>query len=75
MLEVLRETNQKLIIKYQNDKSKLDRQLLIYNILKKDDCFFEITIEDSYNILKDLEIENYEECYKELISYLKYSAL
>ncbi len=73
MIEPLREINQKLIIKYQNNKSKLDRQLLIFNLLKDNECFFKIKIEDAYNILKDLEIENYKECYKELISYAKYS--
>ena len=51
----------------------LDKQLLISNILKNNECFLKLKIEDAYNILKDLEIKNYKECYKNLISYSKYS--
>lgn len=73
MLETLREQNSKLILKYQNNKRMLDKQLLISNILKNNECFLKLKIEDAYNILKDLEIKNYKECYKNLISYSKYS--
>ena len=73
MLENLREQNNKLILKYQNNKKKLDKQLLISNILNNNECFFKLKVEVAYNILKDLEIENYKECYKKLVSYSKYS--
>lgn len=73
MLETLREQNSKLILKYQNNKRMLNKQLLISNILKNNECFLKLKIEDAYNILKDLEIKNYKECYKNLISYSKYS--
>ena len=73
MLETLREQNKKLILRYKNDQSKLNKQLLISNIIKNNECFFKLQLEDAYNILKDLEIKNYKECYKELIAYSRYS--
>lgn len=75
MIKELRKINQKLIFKYQTDKNKLNRQLLIFNILKNEDCFFKLDIETAYNLLKDLEIENYKECYLEQVLYSKYSCI
>lgn len=73
MLEFLKSINNQLINKYKNNPKKLERQLMIANFLKYDDCFFRISIEDSFKILKDLEISNYEETYIGLISYDKYN--
>ena len=72
MIESLRNLNKQLINKYGDNSKKLERQLMIANFLKHDDCFFRISIEDAYKILKDLEIENDEETYIELVSYDKY---
>jgi len=68
MIESLRKINLKLIKQYENNPTKLKKQLIIFNFLKHNDCFFKISIEDSYNILKDLGISNYKETYIELIS-------
>lgn len=73
MLEFLKGINVNLMNKYQNNPKKLERQLIISNFLKYDDCFFKISIEDAFKILKDLEISNYEETYINLVSFDKYN--
>ena len=73
MIETLRDINKDLINKYYNNPRKLEKQLMISNFLKHDDCFFRLTIEDAFKVLKDLEITNYEETYISLISYDKYN--
>ena len=73
MLEFLKNINAKLINKYSENPQKLERQLIISNFLRYDDCFFKVSIEDAFNILKDLEIKDYEETYINLISYDKYN--
>jgi len=73
MLEFLKSINTQLINKYQNNPRKLERQLMISNFLRHDDCFFRIPIEDAFKILKDLEISNYEETYINLVSFDKYN--
>lgn len=73
MLEFLKSINTQLINKYQNNPRKLEKQLMISNFLKHEDCFFRISIEDAFRILKDLEISNYEETYINLVSYDKYN--
>ena len=72
MIESLRKINTELMNKYNNNPRKLERQLMISNFLKHDDCFFRIKIEDAFKILKDLEISNYEETYIILVSYDNY---
>lgn len=72
MIENLRKINEKMLIKYKDNNEALKRQLIISSLLKNDDCFFKISMEDAYNILNDLEIINYQETYLQLISYLKY---
>ena len=73
MLDFLKKVNIELTKKYENNPEKLIKQLMIYNFLKYDDCFFKVTIEDAFSILKDLEISNYEETYINLVSYDKYN--
>ncbi len=72
MIKELRDKNELFIVKYANNKRKLNKYLLIANILKEDQCFFKININDAFNILKDLEISNYEEYYISLINYNVY---
>jgi len=72
MLDFLVNANKELIKKYENDFIKLQKQLIISNLLKQKNCFFKISIEDAYSILKDLEISNYEETYANIISYNEY---
>ena len=71
-MKELRERNIELIKKYESDAIKLNRQYLIANLLKKDDCFFELKVEDALNLIKDLEYSNVEEIYLKLISYDNY---
>lgn len=66
------EKNKELLEKYNNNQTLKEKQLIIARFLKNKNCFFNIRIEEAYNILKDLEIENYEEVYLELISYNTY---
>ena len=72
MLDHLKSINNKLLVKYENNPQKFEIQLMISNFLKHNDCFFRISIEDAFNILKNLEIVNYKETYMNLISYDKY---
>ena len=58
-MKELRERNIELIKKYESDAIKLNRQYLIANLLKKDDCFFELKVEDALNLIKDLEYMQY----------------
>ena len=71
-MKELRERNIELIKKYESDAIKLNRQYLFANLLKKDDCFFELQVEDALNLIKDLEYSNVEEIYLKLISYDNY---
>ena len=72
MLKFLRDINIKLMNKYEDDPKKLERQLMISNFLRYDDCFFRISVEDAFKILKDLDIMNYEETYINLVSFNNY---
>ena len=71
MLETLRKRNIDLIEKYQNDTESFEKQLLIKKILSDKECFFKMSIETAYAILKDLGIakDKLKEVYSELIDY------
>ena len=73
MIEILKEINATLIEKYEDNPEKLEKQMLISNFLKHDDCFFKVSINDAFMILRDLEITNYEETYINLVAYDKYN--
>ena len=73
MLDSLKIMNNKLLVKYENNPKKFEKQLMISNFLKNDDCFFKVPIEVAFNILKDLEVENYKETYLNLVSYNKFN--
>ena len=72
MIDFLIDVNQELIKKYENNSEKQQKQLIISSFLKEKNCFFKISINDAYNILKDLEISNYEETYLKLVDYGEY---
>ena len=72
MIEFLININKELIKKYDGDPEKQERQLIISCILTQKNCIFKLTIEDAYNILKDLQISNYKDVYENLISYNEY---
>ena len=71
MINLLINKNNELLKKYQSGE-KREKQLIIAKFLKSKDCFFKVRIEEAYNILKDLEFDNYEEIYLNLISYDSY---
>ena len=73
MLKKLIEINNSLIASYASDERKLERQFVISNLLKNDDCFFELPIEEAFGLLKDLGISDYEEIYLNLVSYENYN--
>ena len=70
MLNILREKNKKLIKYYtiNNDAKELTKQKIIEQILKHDNCFQELSLDEAYSILKDLQIDNWKEVYAELLS-------
>lgn len=47
---------------------KLNKLFLIKGILEDSMCFFQMSIDDAYNILEDLEVQNIKEKYLELVS-------
>lgn len=69
MINKLRELNEKMLIRYDNDEKNLRKYQIIKEILNDDKCFFNIPIEYAYSILRDLEIEEskIKDVYKELI--------
>ena len=72
MIEELIKKNSELLKKYNDNEQMKEKQLIISKFLRKKDCFFNIKIEEAYNILKDLGIDNYKEVYLNLISYDNY---
>ena len=73
MIDTLRSINRDLMNRYDKNPRKLEHQLMIANFLKYNDCFFRITIEDAFKILKELEISNCEETYITLVSFDNYN--
>ena len=69
MIEKLRDINEKLISLNKNNEKELKKQILIKKILKENDCFLKMSIEDAYSILRDLKIseENLKKVYLELV--------
>lgn len=61
MLEQLR---MKALELQENNKEKYQ---LISNILSDDDCFSKMNMETAYSILKDLEVEDINKVYIELM--------
>lgn len=64
MLEKLRILNKKMI-----EKSSSEKYLVIDKILADDKCFFKMSVEEAYAILRDLGIEdeNIRKVYLELV--------
>lgn len=56
MIETLKQINEELIKKCQDNPELLKKQLLIKRILSEEKAFFKISIESSYSILRDLMI-------------------
>ena len=71
MLEKLKKINLELIDNEELSQENLEKQLLIRKILSDKDCFFKISIETAYSILRDLGIrkDKLKEVYSELIDY------
>ncbi len=57
MQEKLKEINQRLLLTSADDKKETKKQLLIKKILNKDNCFYEMSIEEAFAILRDLGIQ------------------
>lgn len=57
ILEKLRQLNENKIVLNEDDKKELKRQKEIQKMLEDDKCFFKMNIEQSYNVLRDLGIE------------------
>lgn len=56
MINKLKEINEQLIRINNNNNKELKKYLLIKEILNQDNCFFRMSIEQSYAILRDLHI-------------------
>ena len=77
MMEKYQDINNKLINYYENihDEKNLKKHLIIRDILKNEDCFFKMSIDEAFSILKDLKIENVKQEYQQLISPSNYQKL
>lgn len=77
MMEKYRDINNKLINYYENihDEKNLKKHLIIRDILKNEDCFFKMSIDEAFSILKDLKITNVKQEYQQLISPSNYQKL
>ena len=69
MLENLKKINNVLIETNFNDEKELKKQLLIKEILKKENCFLKMNMKYAFSILRDLKIdeENVKDVYCKLI--------
>lgn len=69
MIDVLKVRVNKLIEENKDSKEKLEKYKLIKEILNKDDCFLNMSIEYAYAILRDLGVseEKLKSVYLELI--------
>ena len=78
-MEILRRITldhiEELEAKKDADKNKLKRYYLIFKLLKNDNCFFEISKEDAYQILSHLGIQKPVKYYRKLISPESYSRI
>ncbi len=70
MINKIKEINNFLIIKHQNNPHELKVQLLIKKILAEENCFLKMNINTAYAILRDLEIDEnrLDEVYSKLIN-------
>ena len=77
MMEKYQDINNKLINYYENihDEKSLKKHLIIRDILKNEDCFFKMSIDEAFSILKDLKIANVKQEYQQLISPSNYQFL
>ena len=69
MINELRKKNIELLEQYNNaNGEKLLKQKIIQKLLENDNCFFELSIEESFAILADLEVkpEKIKEVYEKL---------
>ena len=73
MLEKLRLINNKFL-EIKTDENELKKHQLIKKILNDDKCFFKMSVEQAYAILRDLDFskEELKEIYSELIDYKNY---
>lgn len=69
MIDVLKVRVDKLIEENKDSKEKLEKYKLIKEILNKDDCFLNMSIEYAYAILRDLGVpeDKIKSVYLELI--------
>lgn len=76
-MDELRKRAEELIEKYKKDGNdrELQKIYIIHKLLEKDKLFFSISIEDAMSILKNLNIENYNEKYLELISFKNFKQI
>lgn len=73
MLEKLRLINNKFL-EFQTDENELKKHQLIKKVLNDDKCFFKMSVEQAYAILRDLDFseEELKGIYSELIDYKNY---
>lgn len=73
MLEKLRLINNKFL-EIKTDENELKKHQLIKKVLNDDKCFFKMSVEQAYAILRDLDFseEELKGIYSELIDYKNY---
>ena len=57
ILEKLRQLNEDMLVIRKNDKKEVKKQKAIQKTLQDDKCFFKMTRDQAYVVLRDLGIE------------------
>lgn len=70
MINKLRSQNKIMLIKYtkENDTKQVTKHKIIQELLKYDDCFQRLSLEEAYTILHSLNVKDWKETYAKLLS-------
>ncbi len=70
MINVLRATNEKKLREYINKDqiTEVLKHTAIQQILKDENCFFKISVEQARDILQSLNVKNWKTAYIDLLS-------
>ena len=70
MINKLREQNKIMLYKHTKDNNQeaIAKHKIIQELLKYDDCFQRLSLEEAYTILHSLNVQDWKEAYAKLLS-------
>lgn len=70
MMNKLREQNKLMLYKYskENNAKEIAKHTIIGELLKSDDCFQKLSLDEAYTILKSLNVDDWKEMYVKLVN-------